>query len=380
MPDLEAILPDQPLHGENALTLFVQVARRVQYNFRLTAANALDVARICRLVGGMPLAIQLAASWVALLSPAEIAAEIAADLRFLSTSRRDLPERHRNLAAVIEPSWRRLSPADQDAFSRLCLCRGGVTRADAQALTGCDLATLARLQQHAFLQYASESGRYQIHEVLRQYGAAQLDADPARKADAQRSHRGHYCAWLAGQGGRINTAEQSGCWRRWMPRSKTVGWPGSGRWRRANRFAGICCRCAVLLLRVSRALPGGCRRLPDRSGAGCVREATVEAERLRLRLLTWQGAFSHFLGQYSEAHRLLESSLARLEELADQGIAMPAELACARLRMGDLSRWRNISEAQAHLEASQRLYRSVGDTWGAARALEGLGLAMDAES
>ena len=208
VPDLEAVLPDQPLDGENALTLFVQVARRVQYSFRLTAANALDVGRICRLVGGMPLAIQLAASWAALLSPAEIAAEIAADLRFLSTSRRDVPERHRSLAAVIEPSWRRLSEADQDAFSRLCLCRGGVTRTDAQALTGCSLATLARLQQHAFLQYASDSGRYQIHEVLRQYGAAQLEADPERCADARRRHSGHYCAWLAGQGGRINTAEQ----------------------------------------------------------------------------------------------------------------------------------------------------------------------------
>ena len=102
--------------GRALLTLFVQVARRVQYSFRLAAANALDVSRICRLVGGMPLAIQLAASWVALLSPAEIAAEIAADLHFLSTSRRDVPERHRSLAAVIEPSWRRLSPAEQDAF------------------------------------------------------------------------------------------------------------------------------------------------------------------------------------------------------------------------------------------------------------------------
>ena len=268
VPDLEAVLPDQPLGGESALTLFQQVARRVQYSFQLTAANALHVARICRLVGGMPLAIQLAASWVALLSPAEIAAEIAADLRFLSTSRRDLPERHRSLAAVIEPSWRRLSQADQDAFSRLCLCRGGVTRADAQALTGCSLATLARLQQHAFLQYASESGRYQIHEVLRQYGAAQLDADPTRQADAQHRHSRHYCAWLAGQSGRINTgragagAGGDGCRGRKLSGGLGVG-GGGGR----HRFAGICRRSAVLLLRVSRTLPGGRRRLPDLSGA-----------------------------------------------------------------------------------------------------------------
>ena len=294
VPDLEAVLPDQPLDGESALTLFVQVARRVQYSFRLTAANALHVGRICRLVGGMPLAIQLAASWAALLSPAEIAAEIAADLRFLSTSRRDLPERHRSLAAVIEPSWRRLSEADQDAFSRLCLCRGGVTRTDAQALTGCSLATLARLQQHAFLQYASDSGRYQIHEVLRQYGEAQLDADPERCADARRRHSGHYCAWLAGQGGRINTAEQmrvlaaidaevENCRAAWE-------WAVA-----AGDIASLASAADALFFYFEyrgRFQEGfdACRISLEQ----CVCGPAVEAERLQARLLAWQGAFSHF--------------------------------------------------------------------------------------
>ena len=277
----------------------MQVARRVQYNFRLTAANALDVARICRLVGGMPLAIQLAASWAALLSPAEIAAEIAADLHFLSTSRRDLPERHRNLAAVIEPSWRRLSPADQDAFSRLCLCRGGVTRTDAQALTGCGLATLARLQQHAFLQYASESGRYQIHEVLRQYGAAQLDADPARKADAQRSHRRHYCAWLAGQGGRINTAEQERVLAAIDAEVENcrVAWEWAVA---AGDIASLASAADALFFYFEyrgRFQEGfdACRIAMEQGAWG----ATVEDERLQAHLLAWQGAFGRRSGPVS---------------------------------------------------------------------------------
>ena len=346
MPDLEAVLPDQPLDGESALTLFVQVARRVQYSFRLTAANALDVGRICRLVGGMPLAIQLAASWVALLSPAEIAAEIAADLRFLSTSRRDLPERHRSLAAVIEPSWRRLSEADQDAFSRLCLCRGGVTRTDAQALTGCSLATLARLQQHAFLQYASDSGRYQIHEVLRQYGAAQLEADPDRRADAQRRPQ-RALLRLAGGPGRADQHRRAGagaggdrCRGRQLPGGLGVG-GGGGR----HRFAGIRRGCALLLLRVSGAFPGGFRRLPDLSGA--MRVWADGRGRSGCRRICWPGRARSAISWVSirRSHRLLQSSLARLEELAGRGIEVRSELAFTRLRMGELAAWRNTAEA-----------------------------------
>jgi predicted ATPase/DNA-binding SARP family transcriptional activator len=373
VPDLEAVLPDQPLGGESALTLFQQVARRVQYSFRLTAANALDVGRICRLVGGMPLAIQLAASWAALLSPAEIAAEIAADLRFLSTSRRDLPERHRNLAAVIEPSWRRLSEADQDAFSRLCLCRGGVTRADAQALTGCSLATLARLQQHAFLQYASESGRYQIHEVLRQYGAAQLDADPARKAAAQGRHSEHFCAWLAGQRGRINTAEQE---RVLVAMDAEVD-----NCRVAWEWAAAACDTASL----ASAADAFCFYFEYRGRfqegfdacriaiEGGAREASAEGERLQAHLSAWQGAFSRSLGQFVEANRLLRGGLTRLEELACQDRDVCSELAFTHLRLGDLTERHNPPEARSHFDASQRLYQSVGDTWGGARALIGLG-------
>jgi len=301
---------------------------------------------------------------------------LAADLTFLSSSQRDVPERHRSLAAVLDPSWRRLSPAEQDAFSRLCLCRGGFTRADAQALTGCGLATLARLQQQSFLQYASDSGRYQIHEVLRQYGAGRLVADPERQADAQRRHSRHYCAWVAERGGRINTGEQmailaaidaevENCRAAWA-------WAAAaGELELLASAADPLCFYFEYRGRYQEGLDA-CRLALE----GGVLGPAVEVERLRLRLLTWQGAFCHSLGQWSEAHRLLQSSLARLEELAGQGIELPVESACARLRMGDLSKWRNISEAQALFNASQRLFRSVGDTWGAARALEGLGLGM----
>ena len=243
-------------------------------------------------------------------------------------------------------------------------------------MTGCGLATLARLQQHAFLQYASESGRYQIHEVLRQYGAAQLDADPARKADAQRSHSRHYCAWLAGQGGRINTAEQMRVLA--AIDAEVENCRAAWEWAAAagdSAVAGICRGRAVLLLRVSRTFPGGGRRLPDRHGTrsargdGRGRAAAGASVGLAGRVRPFPGPVLRRL------ERLLQSSLARLEELAGQGLEVSPELAFTRLRMGEAAEWRNSAEAQAHLDASQRLYRSMGDSWGAARALEGLGLA-----
>ena len=119
----------------SAVRLFVQNACRVRPDFKLTAENRQAVVEICRVVQGMPLGILLAAAWVELLTPAEIAAEIEQSFDFLESDARDVPERQQSLRAVFDHSWRLLTEQEQAKFAQLSVFRGGFTRQAAQAVT-----------------------------------------------------------------------------------------------------------------------------------------------------------------------------------------------------------------------------------------------------
>jgi non-specific serine/threonine protein kinase len=128
-----------------AVKLFVQSAKRAQPGFELRDADLTYLARICRLVAGMPLAIVLAAAWVELLSLREIAVEIDKSLDFLATERRDIPERQRSIQGVLEYAWNRLSAAERSAFMKLSAFRGGFTREAAEQVAGANLRVLMAL-------------------------------------------------------------------------------------------------------------------------------------------------------------------------------------------------------------------------------------------
>ncbi len=119
----------------SAVQLFVQSARRAQPGFSLDTERA-GVVRICRLVGGMPLGIELAAAWVRALSCGEIADEIAHGIDILETPARNVPERHRNMRAVLDQSWRLLDEDEQRIMRRLSVFRGGFAREAAEAVAG----------------------------------------------------------------------------------------------------------------------------------------------------------------------------------------------------------------------------------------------------
>ena len=158
-----------------AAQLFQQHARLVRPDLEFDTADYQHIHRICRLVEGMPLALVFAASWVEMLSIAEIAEEIARDLDFLETDMVDIPKRQRSVRVVFDASWRRLTSEEQAVFRQLSVFRGGFTRQAAQAITGASLRTLRGLVHKLFITLEA-NGRYQIHELLRQYGAEQLTA------------------------------------------------------------------------------------------------------------------------------------------------------------------------------------------------------------
>ncbi len=186
-----------------AVKLFMQSAKRVQPQFELTAANMNSVARICKQVQGMPLGIVLAAAWLALLSPEEIAAESAQSYDFLESETGDLPERQRSMRAVFEYSWNLMSDAEKEVFAKLAVFRGGFTREAAEAVAGANLRVLMALVNKSLLRRHAESGRYEIHELLRQYGEGRASTNESRVA-----HSHYYLALLADLGEQLRDQRQ----------------------------------------------------------------------------------------------------------------------------------------------------------------------------
>lgn len=167
---------DTPPELTDAGILFLERARQVSDSFTLGPHNRAAVARICQMVEGMPLAIELAAAWVRTLTCQEIAAELARSIDFLALASRDAPARHSSLRAVFDHSWRLLSEAEQAALARLSVFRGGCPREAAQAVAGASLPVLAGLIDKSLVQAVStETGtRYHLHELVRQYAADRL--------------------------------------------------------------------------------------------------------------------------------------------------------------------------------------------------------------
>lgn len=193
------------LFDYGAMKLFVQCAR--QANSRYVADDVGSIIRICQLVQGMPLALELAAAWMTTLSSAEIADEIERSADFLRTTMRNAPERLRSIRGVFEATWRRLTHDERQAFRRMSIFRGGCTREAAQTVAGAELLTLAGLVDKALLWHHPQKGRYEIHELLRQYAVEQLEA--AGEADiVQTTHRDYFSRLAQKWGKALKTPKQ----------------------------------------------------------------------------------------------------------------------------------------------------------------------------
>lgn len=180
----------------SAVRLFLQSAHRVRPDFEITPENVSAVTRICRMVEGLPLGIVLATSWLAMLSPDEIADELDRNLHILDADLRDLPERQRSMRAVFDYSWELLSADEQAALTRLSVFRGGFTRDAAQSITGTRLHTLMTLLNKSLLRRDVASGRFGIHEVIRQF-AEERRTISTYDAATRDAHRDYYLNLLA---------------------------------------------------------------------------------------------------------------------------------------------------------------------------------------
>jgi predicted ATPase/DNA-binding SARP family transcriptional activator len=179
------------LEDYSAVRLFVQTARKTAAGFELTGADQPHVARICQLVEGLPLGIELAAAWVKTLSVREIAEEIERNTDFLTSPLRNMPERHQSLRAVFNYSWALLTGPEQAAFSRLAVFQGGFDRDAAAGVAGAGLSMLAALVDKSLL-YRGPTGRYWLHQALKQYAAERLAATDVEERQTLHRHSSYY--------------------------------------------------------------------------------------------------------------------------------------------------------------------------------------------
>ena len=201
---VEWILPIRglpyPHNGEShstrypAALLFTERATKVGVDLPLGGETETAVRHICQLTEGNPLGLELAAAATISHTPSQIASQITHNLDFLATTMRDVPQRHRSLRAVFESSWQRLSASEQQLFRRLALFRSSFTAEAAQAIVDVPPNLLTSFAHKSLLQ-DMDNGRYDLHELLRQFTIEK--ALPAERNQFQQKHTDYFSHFLA---------------------------------------------------------------------------------------------------------------------------------------------------------------------------------------
>jgi predicted ATPase len=188
-----------PLESFSAYRLFEQRVRQVRGQQGVLDQEREPARQICQLVEGVPLGLELAASLTAGRSCAAIAQALARNLDALRTAWQDVPDRHQSMQVVFDHSWALLSPEEQAAFSKFAVFRGGFRAEAAEQVAAASLAVLSALVDKSLLRLDISSGRYDVHELVRQYITARLNETPLERARTEQAHCAYYTAFLVQQ-------------------------------------------------------------------------------------------------------------------------------------------------------------------------------------
>ena len=357
-----------------AVRLFVERARSVRAQWDLTAESGPVVAQICRRLDGLPLAIELAAARLALLSPRELLARLESGLQVLTRGARDMPQRQQTMRATVAWSYNLLTETEQRLFRHLAVFAGGATLEAVEAVCGphCEdqdgiLEQVASLVNKSLLRReagADEEGRLRMLETIRAYGLEQLAASDELDV-MQRAHLDYFLALAEQAEPKLRGPEQ----RAWLLQLEAeydnlraaLDWSrsASGNVELALRVAGALWRFWYLHGEWNE----GRSRLE-----GALREASREGVLpgpYFAKALHGAGVLAHSQADFSSATAWYEQSLQQSRALDDQaGTALTLfELGGIALAEGDYARARHLGEE------SLRLFRALDDTWGTALSL-----------
>lgn len=355
-----------PDEGEAATTsdavqLFLQMAARLQRQFRPTPPDLAAIVSLCQRLEGLPLGIELAAGWLRQLSCPEIARKLDESIDLLATGLRNVPARQRSMTAVFDYSWALLPPTAQAVLARLSLFAGGFTLAAATAVAGAGNAELTTLVEHSLLRVEGD-GRYTQHTLLRQLSAARLT--PAEQAAAAEAHAHFYAALLHSQEAHLDGPQANTLLAdlRRDGANLTAAWA----WGLAQQAVDLLAQLAgglAYLEETQGAFLLGYERFTAVTGDWLV--ATDAGRLLAGRCRAYQGRFAHQLGRFEEAEVLYRESVDWLRPLPPS----PA-LALALTHWGELARQQgDLAAARPRHEESLAIFRQWRDAQGMARAL-----------
>jgi len=183
--------PDEQTGQVDSVALFIQRARQVKTDLTIDAKERTLIKRICQMVEGNPLAIELAAPWVKVLSIQEIGEEIDKHLDILESSTYGLPERQRSIRTTFNYSWNLLSEDERQTLSRLSTFRSSFTREAAEQIAGTSLPLLSILKARSWLQ-RNTSGHFYLHELIRQYAAEKLQLNSEEERQTRMKFGDYY--------------------------------------------------------------------------------------------------------------------------------------------------------------------------------------------
>jgi predicted ATPase len=168
-------LPYEETHTSHPAAQLVQsTAQRINPHFKISDLNAPSVNKICRMVDGMPLALELAASWLDTTPVATVVAQVEKSLDYLAADLHDIPPRHRSLRGLMESIWIHLEPQSRQVFAALSVFRGSFSADAALDVAKTTPKILDDLVQHSLLKHEPEQDRYHLHEMLRQFAHEKL--------------------------------------------------------------------------------------------------------------------------------------------------------------------------------------------------------------
>ena len=376
LPDLKSIPSVDVLLRLPAIALFVERARAVKHEFALNRDNASAVAAICARLDGLPLAIELAAARIKLLSPSAMLARLESRLNLLTGGARDLPTRQQTLRSTVDWSCGLLNSAEQTLFRRLSVFAGGCTleaveaACDTKSDLGLDiLDAMASMVDKSLVQQAEHGDaetRFLMLSTIREYALERLvesDDEPA----VRRAHAAYYLV-LAEEG-----AEDVAAHPEWFDRFEVE----HDNFRLALDYL-IKTEDAEWGLRLGTALFRFWETREyftegrDAIARLLALEGTAARPKLRARLLFAAAVLSGEQGDYSSARQLFEENLETCVELGDnRGVAVALNALAVNAReRGELA------VASSLFERCVEIWKDVGDSADIARALSNLASVM----
>ena len=373
-------LPDDPerLSQYEAVRLFIERAVAVRPDFQVTNENAPSVAMICSRLDGLPLAIELAAARIKVLSPQAILPRLAKSLDLLSSGARDLPERQRTLRGAITWSWDLLSDGHRRLFCRFSVFVGGARLEQAEAVCGPDLDAdvldgLSELVDQSLLRQSEEPDgepRFWMLATIREYAVERL-AESGAEATVRRRHAEAY-AQLAERAEPELTGANQNDWLGRLEREHD-NIRAAIEWAIAAGEADLALRLVAAPWRFWQ-FRGHLREAAGRQAAALAMAGATDVDAgVRYRALEAAGGIQYWLGDLGAANRLYRESLEIARRSDDRPHVAEALYNLAFTGEGDNPFALMSKEGRQPIEEALAIWRELGDRAGIGRALWALG-------